>query len=93
MLLVAVVMVARQSRSRSGTDQVARTGDDPIVQVSPTFLCNCPRAAKVVVTATAVGLLTEFFGVGGGFLAVPALVLALKMPMARAAGTSSSSSP
>ncbi len=89
MLLVAVVMVARQSRSRSGTDQEARTGfDAPIVQVSPTFLCDCPRAAKIVVTATAVGLLTGFFGVGGGFLAVPALVLALQMPMVKAAGTS-----
>ena len=89
MLLVAVVMVARQSRSTSGTDRSALAGiDAPIIQVSPTFLCNCPQAAKVVVTATAVGLLTGFFGVGGGFLAVPALVLALKMPMVKAAGTS-----
>ncbi len=39
-------------------------------------------------TATAVGLLTGFLGVGGGFLVVPALVLALGLPMEYAAGTS-----
>ena len=40
-------------------------------------MCQCPRALKVLVTATAVGLLTGFLGVGGGFLVVPALTLAL----------------
>ncbi len=39
-------------------------------------------------TATFVGLLTGFLGVGGGFLVVPALVLALALPMRYAAGTS-----
>jgi uncharacterized membrane protein YfcA len=42
----------------------------------------------VLVTATAVGLLTGFLGVGGGFLVVPALLLALALPMRYAAGTS-----
>ena len=51
-------------------------------------MCDCPRAAKVLVTATAVGLLTGFLGVGGGFLVVPALVLALALPMTYAVGTS-----
>jgi uncharacterized membrane protein YfcA len=32
--------------------------------------------------------LTGFFGVGGGFLIVPALVLALELPVAVAVGTS-----
>ena len=62
--------------------------DDPIISLSPTFACQCPRALKVLVTATAVGLLTGFLGVGGGFLVVPALVLALALPMEYAAGTS-----
>lgn len=35
-----------------------------------------------------VGFLTGFLGVGGGFLAVPALVIALRMPMSVAIGTS-----
>ena len=62
--------------------------DDPIITFSPTLLCQCPRALKVLVTATVVGLLTGFLGVGGGFLVVPALVLALALPMGYAAGTS-----
>jgi uncharacterized membrane protein YfcA len=62
--------------------------DAPIITFSPSFACQCPRALKVVVTATVVGLLTGFLGVGGGFLVVPALVLALAMPMRYAAGTS-----
>lgn len=43
---------------------------------------------KVPVAGLAVGLLTGFFGVGGGFLIVPALALALGLPMAIAVGTS-----
>ncbi len=43
---------------------------------------------KIVIAATAVGLLTGFFGVGGGFVIVPALVLALGFEMPAAVGTS-----
>ena len=46
------------------------------------------RAATTVAAATAVGLLTGFFGVGGGFVIVPALVLALGFDMPVAVGTS-----
>lgn len=46
------------------------------------------RAVAVVATATGVGLITGFFGVGGGFVVVPALVLVLGFDMAAAAGTS-----
>jgi len=42
----------------------------------------------VVLAATAVGLLTGFFGVGGGFVVVPALVLALHFDLPTAVGTS-----
>lgn len=44
--------------------------------------------AAVVATALAVGLVTGFFGVGGGFVVVPALVLVLRLPMRQAVGTS-----
>ena len=58
--------------------QADRRGfDDPAITLRPDFLCDCPRALKIAVTATLVGLLTGFLGVGGGFLVVPALVLAL----------------
>jgi hypothetical protein len=42
----------------------------------------------VLVAGTAVGFLTGLFGVGGGFVIVPALALALKLPMPQAIGTS-----
>ena len=94
MLVVAGLMTVRQlrGRRRSRGDHAAPVErpqlDDPIITFSPTFMCQCPRALKVVVTATVVGLLTGFLGVGGGFLVVPALVLALALPMRYAAGTS-----
>lgn len=43
---------------------------------------------KVLAAGTVVGLLTGFFGVGGGFVIVPALVLALGFSMPEAVGTS-----
>jgi uncharacterized membrane protein YfcA len=43
---------------------------------------------RVVAAGLAVGVLTGFFGVGGGFLVVPALVLAVGLPMREAVGTS-----
>lgn len=46
------------------------------------------RRILVVVSAAAVGFLTGFLGVGGGFVVVPALVILLGLPMPVAAGTS-----
>jgi len=46
------------------------------------------RGLKIAAAATGVGLLTGFFGVGGGFVIVPALVLALGFDMPAAVGTS-----
>jgi uncharacterized protein len=43
---------------------------------------------KVVAAGTVVGFMTGFFGVGGGFIIVPALVLALGFDMPTAVGTS-----
>ncbi|BDA65746.1 sulfite exporter TauE/SafE family protein [Actinomyces capricornis] len=42
----------------------------------------------IALAATATGLLTGFFGVGGGFIVVPMLALALGFPIKEAAGTS-----
>ena len=49
---------------------------------------NWRKWARVVIAASVVGLLTGFFGVGGGFVVVPALVLALRFQMPEAVGTS-----
>jgi uncharacterized membrane protein YfcA len=92
MVLAATAMTMRQLRARQHPDPQRRLRryrlDDPIITFSPTFACQCPRALKVLVTATVVGLLTGFLGVGGGFLVVPALVLGLGLEMTEAAGTS-----
>lgn len=91
LLVVGGVMAWRQFRHdvRHRPQRAAwPSPDDPILTFSPNFTCACSRAAQVLVAATAVGLLTGFFGVGGGFLVVPALLLVLALPMQYAAGTS-----
>ena len=93
LLLVGGVMVVRQfhhhTDNSANTERGRRPGwDDPIITFFPMFACQCPRALKVLITATVVGLLTGFLGVGGGFVVVPALLLALALPMQFAAGTS-----
>ena len=72
----------------------------PTVEALPTLVTptrvpgqRTPRdtvslVAGVVATGTAVGFMTGFFGVGGGFIIVPALVLALHFDMPIAVGTS-----
>jgi uncharacterized membrane protein YfcA len=91
MLVVAAMMVfRRRAQLRAAAVGEVEPGSPvgPVLQFRPTLVCNCPRVLKVVVTASAVGLLTGFFGVGGGFVVVPALVLALGFTMPVAVGTS-----
>lgn len=90
-LIVAAMMFTRSRRSRDGLpDSAGLSGRNevPIITLRPSFTCAWSRALKVLITATAVGLLTGFFGVGGGFAAVPALVLVLGATMPVAVGTS-----
>ncbi|MBC7561025.1 MAG: sulfite exporter TauE/SafE family protein [Dermatophilaceae bacterium] len=89
MLVVAAMMFARARRGRGSSPAAdVGMGEEPILMFRPSFACACPRALKVLITASAVGLLTGFFGVGGGFVVVPALVLALGFTMPVAVGTS-----
>ena len=74
--LVGGLMAWRQlwhGRGRRPLHAARPTLDDPIIAFSPTFACQCPRALKVLITATVVGLLTGFLGVLFG-LAVTAAV-------------------
>ena len=50
----------------------------------------CPplRTARTLAAGLLVGAMTGFFGVGGGFLVVPMLALAMRFPLRRAIGTS-----
>lgn len=74
MLVVAAIMALRLRRSPSAPTPAG----PPAPQ----------RVAPLVATATGIGLLTGFFGVGGGFAVVPALTLVLGFPMRVAVGTS-----
>ena len=87
MLLVASLMLRRSRRGADAPGELGTGPTEPMLTLRP-LTCACPRVARVVVTATVVGLLTGFFGVGGGFVLVPALVLALAFPMPEAVGTS-----
>jgi uncharacterized membrane protein YfcA len=71
--------------SRSGPSRPAQ----PVgAAVAVAHKVDAATVAKVVVAGTVVGFLTGFFGVGGGFVIVPALVLALGFSMPDAVGTS-----
>ncbi|MBL0885960.1 sulfite exporter TauE/SafE family protein [Myceligenerans indicum] len=90
MLVVAAVMTRRRraaARAAAPGGREAELREAPMISLRP-FRCGCQAVAVLVATATAVGMLTGFFGVGGGFAVVPALVLALRMPMPVAVGTS-----
>jgi uncharacterized protein len=75
-------------------DGPARPGGGTALRESPPLAVPRAPAApsrspvRIVLAATAVGLVTGFFGVGGGFVVVPALVLALGFEMPAAIGTS-----
>lgn len=75
LMLVAAGAMYRRSRAR---EQASATP-------SPT---GVTQVVRVVVVALVVGFLTGFLGVGGGFLIVPALVLAMGFGMPTAVGTS-----
>ncbi|WP_462417001.1 sulfite exporter TauE/SafE family protein [Kytococcus sp. Marseille-QA3725] len=88
-LLLLVVAVLMWRRARAGGRRAGADDADapPLLTLRP-FSVNASRVVPVLLAATAVGFLTGFFGVGGGFAVVPALTLVLGLPMRRAVGTS-----
>lgn len=87
---------ARLAHLLTGTEQLAILG---VVMVAaaismirgrPEGDASLPRRpmSLVLVAARTVGALTGLVGIGGGFLAVPALVLLARTPMKQAVGTS-----
>ncbi len=101
---IAAAASATSSSSGPATpaDQISRDpgpashSENTAVDHHPTITPGLPPGAglrmstvvKVVVAGTVVGFMTGFFGVGGGFIIVPALVLALGFEMPIAVGTS-----
>lgn len=85
-LAVATLMLVNGHSARADPDE---TGTGPTGGVSTTTLLTPrTRVVRVVLLGATVGFLTGFLGVGGGFLVVPALTIALGMAMPHAIGTS-----
>lgn len=74
LMVVVGVHMLRRRRVQGGTAEPVGCGPVP--------------SWKVVGVALAVGVLSGFFGIGGGFLIVPGLVFATGMPLLQAVGTS-----
>lgn len=85
MLVAAAAMLRRLRRAEPPVPSTVGAAAAPVVPVPGVDLGT---ALKVLAAGTLVGLLTGFFGVGGGFVIVPALVLALGFSMPEAVGTS-----
>ena len=96
MLVAAAAMAHRARHPVTSTPRRARHQPPALVaagtalgSASPIGATAQRQSAPVVfAAASAVGLLTGFFGVGGGFVVVPALVLVLGFEMPVAVGTS-----
>lgn len=83
LLMFSVVMlIAARGMLRSAKRRRGASGDSSAVHF------DVATVVKVLGAGSGVGLLTGFFGVGGGFVIVPALVLALGFSMPEAVGTS-----
>jgi hypothetical protein len=81
MLVAAAAMLQRQLSTQNAAARP--DGGEPTAQ-----RLGARRVLTVALAGTVVGFMTGFFGVGGGFVVVPALVLALGFVMADAVGTS-----
>lgn len=80
MIVVGVLMLRRKD--------VDNTGVAPAPDAEARWRSALPGSAPLVATAFAVGGLSGFFGIGGGFLIVPGLLFACRMPMICAIGSS-----
>lgn len=87
LMLVAAYGMWRRVRTTPRPPRSVGAAAAPRVLAQPVHV-DALTVVKVIVAGTIVGLLTGFFGVGGGFVIVPALVLALGFTMAEAVGTS-----
>ncbi|MGD9794851.1 MAG: sulfite exporter TauE/SafE family protein [Acidimicrobiia bacterium] len=86
--LMGVAAFGMWRRAKAPTPATTRSLSAAAATLAPTLHFDARTIAKVVGAGTLVGLLTGFFGVGGGFVIVPALVLALDFTMPEAVGTS-----
>lgn len=84
---LVLAAAAGMAMQRSRTDVADRiTGR--ILRCPAWTWCRAAEVARWVALATVVGLLTGVFGVGGGFIVVPALVIVVGLAPHTAVGTS-----
>lgn len=79
---------ARIVRSRIAAEAVADHGTVCRYSGDGRLRLNAPCSAALLLAGAIVGVLSGFFGVGGGFLIVPALMLITEMGIHRAVATS-----
>lgn len=83
-----VMLVAAAAMWRRATRATPQPVGAAVADTEPEAPSRAAAAVRVILAGTGVGLLTGLFGVGGGFVVVPALVLALGFTMPQAVGTS-----
>ena len=88
LMIIAAYGMWRRARNAPKVIVSLSVGAAAAPVMAPSIRIEPMTVLKVVVAGTVVGLLTGFFGVGGGFVIVPALVLALGFTMPEAIGTS-----
>ena len=97
LMLAVAFRMWRQASRRPEETRIVRVGPDPNDETTGPacrydpggqlqFTSRC--AVRLAATGSTTGLLSGLFGVGGGFLIVPALVLIASLPMRRAVATS-----
>ncbi len=84
--LLAVISVAMFTKAVR--DRHQQPDDDSVARPRQAPARSGLQWLKIFALATLTGAVTGFFGVGGGVVVVPMLVLALRLPMRTAAGTS-----
>jgi uncharacterized membrane protein YfcA len=70
------------------TNAVSAAPDEAASPPQERSPASSARAVRLLTAGTAVGFLTGLFGVGGGFVIVPALTLVMRLSMPEAIGTS-----
>ena len=95
LMLLAAWRMRREGRrsdavraADDGAGSPAAAGGVRVAEAATRTRIDTALVVRVLVAGTIVGFLTGFFGVGGGFVIVPALVLALGFEMPVAVGTS-----